>query len=89
VGAPDPEKVKQFYLVRLKMRCCPPDAVPVNLIVRVRDGDEPLNAEDFEGAWVDLVGQISFEPYLDGYVTVIWLDKIEKCTRDDVRQYIE
>src|SRR5262249_3300319 len=80
---------KQFFLVRYKINCCAIDAVPVNMVVRVRPDAAALEPTDYEGKWVDLTGQLDFEDRSTGYVTVLWLDKIEKRDKPDARQYIE
>jgi hypothetical protein len=81
--------IREFSLVRYRMNCCAIDAVPVNLIVRIRPEAPAIDAKDYEGKWVDLSGQLGFEEGTTGYITVLWLDKIEKREKPDVRQYIE
>jgi hypothetical protein len=85
----DPQHLMEFKLIRFRINCCAIDAVPVNLVVRVRPGEQSINAEDYQGKWVDLTGQLAFEPVLDSFVTVLWLDKIEARDKPDARQYIE
>ncbi len=84
----DPQHITEFKLIRFRINCCAIDAVPVNLVVRVRPGDN-VSAEEYQGKWVDLTGQLDFEQNLDNYVTVLWLDKIEARDKPDARQYIE
>jgi hypothetical protein len=85
----DPQHLKEFKLIRFRINCCAIDAVPVNLVVRVRPDETSISAEDYQGKWVDLTGQLAFEQVLDNFVTVLWLDKIEVREKPDARQYIE
>jgi hypothetical protein len=88
----DRTNVRKFQLVRLKMNCCAMDAIPVpGMIVRVRPESPAIDGSEFEGGWVDITGQLDFEqlPGDGELITLIWLDKIVKRDKPDVRQFIE
>jgi hypothetical protein len=67
---------RRFGLVRYKISCCAADAVPLNMVVEVRDDDDNgkrFNAQTLQGKWVEVKGIIQFRTLrgTDEYVTVL------------------
>jgi hypothetical protein len=70
---------RRFGLVRYKVSCCAADAIPLNMVVKVREdseGGKKFNAQNLKDKWVDVTGVVQFRTLrgTEEYVTVLVVD---------------
>jgi hypothetical protein len=77
---------KRFTLVRYKMTCCAPDAVPLNAVIVIDSAwkDKTLDYNRYRDKWVQVVGRVHFHQqpargaYANEYIPVLILSQPEK-----------
>jgi uncharacterized membrane protein YcgQ (UPF0703/DUF1980 family) len=82
---------KRFTLLRLKIRCCAPDAVPLNAVIMVDpDSPEKLPVSRLTNQWVSVKGRVRFltRPGSSEYVPAVILYPTEKAPLDTLVEVV-